>query len=235
MIPCFVISLPDCTDRRDAIRARLDRLGVAFEFLDAVDGRQGLPPEYEGQIDRVATREAGRILADAEYGCALSHINAYRRIVIEAIPYALILEDDALPSAALTQLLNGQHYEGACMMQLYYGSGPYVSRRGAKRLFAHYTSHVSKFYMAGTVGYIVSLDIAKHFLNHSLPITSTADWPTCAKDLVARRDWRIVYPRVVLSSSDYGSLIDKGGRRYNKEKRRFLGVYIPPLKKMVAS
>jgi len=128
--------------RIDEDRRRLHGLGIPFEFLDAVDGRQGLPPDYESQIDRVATHRRGRLLADADYACALSHIKAYRRIVAAGIPHALVLEDDALPEAALPTYLAGHHYEDAWVTQVYVGSYPYVRWTGAKRLFANHSSHV---------------------------------------------------------------------------------------------
>jgi len=172
-IPCFVISLPDCTARRAAIRRRLHGLGIPFGFLDAVDGRQGLPPEYESQIDRVATHRLGRLLADADYACALSHIKAYRRIVAAGIPHALVLEDDALPEAALPTYLAGKHYEDAWVTQVYVGSYPYVRWTGAKRLFANYTSHVlAPILRGGAVAYIVSCDAARHFVDRALPAPS---------------------------------------------------------------
>ena len=90
MIPVFVLSLPDCHDRRARVSAALDGLGLPFEFVDAVDGRRGLPPEYESQIDRPLAQKKGGILSDAEFACALSHINIYRRIVSENIDYALV-------------------------------------------------------------------------------------------------------------------------------------------------
>jgi len=195
LLPCFVISLPDCTVRRTAIRRRLQGLGIPFEFLDAVDGRQGLPPEYKPQIDRAESQRRGRLLADADYACALSHIKAYRRIVAEEIPHALVLEDDALPQPALTDFLAGKHYEQASVTQLYVGSYPYVRRSGAQRLFGDYTSWIlAPIMRGGAVAYIVSRDAARHFVDHAVPITGAADWPDCAADIVARREWRIVHP-----------------------------------------
>ena len=38
MISVVVISLRRSTERRDAVRAQLDRLSVAFRFHDATDG-----------------------------------------------------------------------------------------------------------------------------------------------------------------------------------------------------
>jgi len=168
-IPCFVISLPDCTARRDAIRRRLHGLGIPFEFLDAVDGRQGLPPEYESRIRRAESKRRGRLLADADSACALSHIKADRRIVAAGIPHALVLEDDALPKPALPTYLAGKHYEDARVTQVYVGSYPYVRWTGAKRLFANHSSHVlAPIPRGGAVAYIVSCDAARHFVDRAI-------------------------------------------------------------------
>ena len=95
-IPILVISLPDSTDRRKAITARLDALSLPFEFVDAVDGRNGIPDECKPMVDRQgAVSFMLHPLSDAEFGCALSHLAAYKRVVDDGIPHALILEDDA--------------------------------------------------------------------------------------------------------------------------------------------
>ncbi|WP_427939396.1 glycosyltransferase family 25 protein [Achromobacter marplatensis] len=77
-----MISLPDCADRRRRISGCLDGLGLSFDFVDAVDGRNGIPDEFESMIDReggaavIPFSEPPRIrpLTDSEFGCALSHI-----------------------------------------------------------------------------------------------------------------------------------------------------------------
>ena len=156
-IPVFVVSLLDCAERRETISRSLSKLGLEFEFVDAVDGRHGLDPQYEDQIDRAATRRAGRILSDAEYGCALSHLALYRRIVSENIAYALVLEDDARPSPKLVEFLVGHHYREADLIQLHC-SRPYVRRQGAKKLLDTHTSYLRthRLKVACTVAYTVS-------------------------------------------------------------------------------
>ncbi len=72
-MPVSMISLPDA----------LDALDIPFEFLDAVDGH--IPPEYGGMLDRTALVE-GCPLLETEFGCAVSHINAYRMIERRGIP-----------------------------------------------------------------------------------------------------------------------------------------------------
>ena len=48
----FVISLKDSKDRRKEMESQMKSLGLAFEFFDAIDGRQGLPNKYESMVDR---------------------------------------------------------------------------------------------------------------------------------------------------------------------------------------
>ena len=235
MIPVFVLSLPDCHERRSRITGSLDRLGIPFEFIDGVDGRNGLPPEYESQIDREATRRAGRILSDAEFACSLSHIKIYRRIVEEKIEYALMLADDHQPLPTLVEYLSGRYYEDAELTQLRY-SKAYVRRKGVKPLFGDYTSHLRapRMNITGSCACVISRNAALHFIENALPITNVADWPDCIETLVAQRKCRVVSPSTLISHQEgnEGSLLDKTGRANNKESRRLLGVYVPPFKKM---
>jgi len=239
MIPVFVIYLPDCRDRRARVSAALDGLNLPFEFVDAVDGRRGLPPEYESQIDRPKAREPGKILSDAiqtdaEFACALSHINVYRRIVSENIDHALVLEDDAVPQPDLAGYLAGKHYEGAELTQLYHYDGIYVRRAGARSVFGGYRSYLRAPMMkvTGAGCYVISHRAAKHFADGALPVTCAADWPECTDTLIARRECRVVSPSLVRLEG--ASIIDAAGRA-NKAKRRFLGVYVPPFRSMARS
>ncbi|WP_191939643.1 glycosyltransferase family 25 protein (plasmid) [Pantoea agglomerans] len=53
------------------------------------------------------TRPLNYALSCGEVGCALSHINIYRRITSEDIPLALILEDDALIDYRSVEIMSG--------------------------------------------------------------------------------------------------------------------------------
>ncbi len=52
-------------------------------------------------------------MQETEYGCALSHIMAYRMIDGRGISYSLILEDDAIPMLVLVRFMEERHYEDA--------------------------------------------------------------------------------------------------------------------------
>ena len=237
-IPVFVVSLPDCTDRRETISRALSNLGIEFEFVDAVDGRYGLDPQYEEQIDRVGTQRTGYPLADAEFACALSHINVYRRIVSENLAYALVLEDDARPSPRLVKFLTGHHYREADLTQLYCVR-PYVRRRGAKRLLDMHTSYLRtpRLNVVYAVAYTMSYQAALHFVRYAVPVMRKADWPPCINDLSANGRCRVIYPPLVGhgSAEDGTSMIQPYGRKTIKDRRRFWGVYIPSFHQMVES
>ena len=94
--PVYVISLARAQERRDSIRARLDKLGAKYEVVDAVDGFALDPAEYEHRLRQDKyRRKFGVDMVPGQIGCYLSHYNLWRRIVDEKIPSALILEDDS--------------------------------------------------------------------------------------------------------------------------------------------
>ncbi len=239
MIPCFVISLPDCTDRRDRISTSLYELEIGFEFVDAIDGRNGLDIASEHEIDRIAAKEAGHLLSDAEFACALSHIKIYRKIVAEKIPFALVLEDDAIPYPQLYDFLKGEYYRGTDLTQIFCADSRIrVQRKGKIELFGSYVSYLcpQHFPCPGAVGYVISYEGAQHFVQCAVPISNVADWPDCVEVLIAKQKSRVVHPSLIWHNMDVEcSLLSRHGRNSNKEKRRVFGVYLPPFRKIVKS
>ena len=239
MIPCFVISLPDCTDRRESIAIYLRNVGIEFEFVDAVDGRNGLDNASENQIDRIAAREAGLLISDVEFACALSHASIYRKIVAEQISFALVLEDDAVPLPSLYEFLNGGYYLGADLVQIYSENRRIrVQRKNQIKLFDNHVSYLRARQLPcpGAVGYIISQRGALHFIQAATPINNCADWPDCVEDLVAEQKCRLIYPSLVLHKDNgRDSLLGQYGRISNKEQRRVFGVYLPPFRRIYKS
>jgi glycosyl transferase family 25 len=94
----FVVSLAGSADRRRLMAGQLDQPGFpAWEFLDAVEGRKLSAEELQRRYDADAARARyGKELSLGHIGCALSHLEAYRRMQSEDLDAALILEDDAL-------------------------------------------------------------------------------------------------------------------------------------------
>lgn len=92
----LVINLPAAADRRAAMRRQLDALGLAYEFVEAIDGR-GFDVTAHPAYDTGRRRRAfGRDMTGGELGCLLSHRAVYEKIVAEDLDPVLVLEDDAV-------------------------------------------------------------------------------------------------------------------------------------------
>ncbi|WP_145735102.1 glycosyltransferase family 25 protein [Nitrospirillum pindoramense] len=103
--PVFVINLEHDGVRRAHMTDQCARLGLAAEFVPAVNGR-ALGDADRAAYDRAkALRVYGVEMLDTEIGCYLSHYRLYERMVRENIPAALILEDDVELSPALPRIV----------------------------------------------------------------------------------------------------------------------------------
>lgn len=98
MIPTFYINLDRHPDRRAFIEKQLTEIGIIAERISGVDGRH-LPP------DIAKCFSFANHLTDGEVGCAASHLKVWQIIVDRDVPASLILEDDALLSAAIANVL----------------------------------------------------------------------------------------------------------------------------------
>ncbi len=113
--PVFLINLAGSDERLASARSQLDAASIAFERIEAVDGRKRDASSFEMYNDTHARQFFGRSLASGEVGCYLSHAKAAQSVLDSGAPYGLVLEDDfkAAPQAwpllddVITQLDGG--------------------------------------------------------------------------------------------------------------------------------
>ncbi len=185
--PIFVISLARDNDRRGQIIRQLTDAGLEFSFIDAVDGRNGLAPEWEGQIDRPGTlAKDGYGMSDGEYGCALSHLVVYRKILDEGLPGAVVLEDDALLTPQFTEFYRKAAYLGCDLTQLFAYSVRVWRWPGRKIGVGDARSYKLAENPFSTVAYCLSRKAAAHLLSSNTPVRSRADWPADLTRIGAR-------------------------------------------------
>jgi len=98
VVPVFVVSLKSAIDRRATLKSHLDSLGIQFEWFDAIRGDE-LSPPYRQEVNPAGNMSSGQL------GCYLSHVHIYERIIAQALPVALILEDDTVLHPSVTTLL----------------------------------------------------------------------------------------------------------------------------------
>ncbi len=103
--PTFVINLQRDTERRDYMCKQLQQLGMTSEFIPAVDGR-AMDTACWKTYDRAKTlRIYGVEMMATEIGCYLSHFHIYERMIREAIPVALVMEDDIVCNPNLPSII----------------------------------------------------------------------------------------------------------------------------------
>jgi glycosyl transferase family 25 len=106
-LKAWVINLDRAPERLARISAQLQRLGLPWERLQAVDAR-ALTPAQQAQLDGVGYRRRhGMEPIPGELGCYLSHVEAMRRFLASEASFALILEDDVLLRDSLPAVLRG--------------------------------------------------------------------------------------------------------------------------------
>ncbi len=172
----FVISRRQDGARREALVAQLRARRLAFELVEAVDGRALGCAEKRRLADFPKMRRVLRVLSDGEIGCAASHQAVYRRMRAEGLPAACVLEDDARLVGDFAREVGGEGPggaggEGECRVRLLTDR-----RRG----------------MVWTVGYVITRAGAEAMLRYNTPIWRVAD---CWESLVRRGrlalDWSV--------------------------------------------
>ena len=101
----FVISLERATERRAHMQRLLTEVGLEAEFVSAVDGRAMTAADLAQYDSRLARRNYRSEMTNSEIACYLSHYRLYERIWREALPVALILEDDIDITAGFVETL----------------------------------------------------------------------------------------------------------------------------------
>lgn len=97
-----VVNLARSHQRRDAMTALLDPLGLPYSFFEAVDGRAGPHPLFARFNPRMAEMRRGYTLTGGELGCYASHYLLWERCISEDKPLLIFEDDVALNENFLT-------------------------------------------------------------------------------------------------------------------------------------
>ncbi len=189
--PIFVLTLVGDDERRAPLVKQLQDIGLPYELVFGIDGRDGLPTEAETLIDRERTiYHMGRPMTDGEFACALSHRSIYKRILDEGLPGAIVLEDDAVLKDGFAAFVLERDYLKAPMILIdcaYPRAMRFRSRRVASGTLYRCANQPTM-----TTAYCVSAPVAEKLLAATTPVRVTADWPTSLYHLGA---W-IMTPRL---------------------------------------
>ena len=170
----YVINLDRDTERLASVRGNLAALGLTFERVPAVLGKE--IPNWEDLIDLPAYAWRNRldIPRPGEVGCYLSHLKAMETFLRTDAPWCVILEDDVevLPSCSEVLRALGDQEDWDLVKLFNFHSGLPVKKRALARghwLVAHLTRTTS------SAAYVVNRRAAETLLKSMLPISEQVD------------------------------------------------------------
>ncbi len=229
--PILIVSLEDAVERRSPLESALRRLELEYSLIPAIDGRNGLPSEYDRFVDReLAKRSLGRPMTEPEFACALSHLKIYEAIDTLGIPGAVVLEDDAVVGELFRNLYSSRVFQFYDFLQWDYGTARiWKFGLGRRKLTEHVNAERLLFNAPLTTGYSLSRSAAQFLSANALPVCLPADWPCDLKPLKPLA----TFPRVVgRPPDDSGSHLararkdareraDHAGRAEKKDRNSF--------------
>lgn len=170
----------------------MGRLGIAFEFFDAVEGAALSEAEVTAVYDAERNaREYKRPLSRGEIGCGLSHYELWKRIAAGESGGAVILEDDFEAADALPELLGeicGAPLEN-CMVKLFALRA--CGGTEVRRLAGGYRMVLPRRVPGQTLGYTVDRAAAARLAAKALPMSRPVD-------MEIKHWWRFDVPVLVV-------------------------------------
>jgi|SRR5215470_4434340 len=199
----YVINLARSADRRAHIVAQLGKAQVNYEIVNAVDGRD---------LDLSDTRVVDPVFAativahPGIVGCALSHLEAYRRILNDGLEIACILEDDVVLPADLGVLIDEitPQMSGAEVVLLNFHSREpcRITKLGAAQLSSSrlLVQVADRAQAESTGAYLITREACARMVKTVLPVKAAADsWGFfCTEGAIDRL--RCVVPMPVIQS-----------------------------------
>ena len=207
----YVVNLARSPDRRAHIMAQLGKTRVPYEIVDAVDGRDLDLSDtrlFDPAVVGTSTFRPGAA------GCALSHLQVYRRVLDDGLEKALILEDDVVLPADLGVLVDAiaQHMRGAEIVLLNFHSHEpcRVTKAGSvplplSRLLVQI---VDEGQASSTGGYLITREACARMVKTVLPLRAQPDdWAFYHREGAIDRV-RCVVPMPVANSATLRTTID---------------------------
>ncbi len=216
----FVISLKTSLRRRKRMESQLNKLGLSFEILEAVQGSALTENETLSWYDETFYKNRPSYHTSGMVGCTLSHYFVYKRIVEQKIDKALILEDDMVLNKNLPSLLTeiSKKIRNDEVILLFYQSYFPInlcrsSAQSVKGEFSLYQVNDLKG-LRSTAAYIITYEAANRMMNGYLPISFFPDDWKKFYDKELLNGVRIIYPFILTNTYEPTTISPnlKGGK-----------------------
>lgn len=223
----YVINLDRDAERLESVRGNLASLGLAFERLPAVVGKE--VPDWEQLVDLPAYAWRNRLDAPraGEVGCYLSHLKVLETFLRTDAPWCVVLEDDVEVLPACVDVLRSLSEKNDWdLVKLFnFHSGMPVRKR-ALGPDHHLVVHLAR--TTSSAAYVVNRRAAETLLKSMRPISEQVDhaldrpWETGLR-VRGVRPMPVVLAPVAATTSTIGYQ-DKthSNRTFGKSVRLFL-------------
>ena len=207
MIKIFVLNLKRSPERRKLIQSQMEKFGLKFEFIDAVDGNE-LTKEQLSRVDKFkSSLRLGRKITNNEVGCALSHSNTYKKIIDERITDAIILEDDCILTEQFADFIKKKIFKKIDKDFIFLFSS-YVFYKSKSKFSKDITLYEPYINPAGAVAYYINNKMAKQLYNHTKVIEYVADYPILLSNL---GNVSVIKPNII-TTGEFESTIIRGNK-----------------------
>src|SRR5262245_29402166 len=99
----YIINLARSSERRAKITAMMDKYGIDYEIVNAIDAQDHDFNAFSADTVVSAFYDKFR---PGEAACALSHMSVYREILADGLDWGLVLEDDIVVPPELMRIAN---------------------------------------------------------------------------------------------------------------------------------
>lgn len=214
----FIVNLKKSIEKRTQLESQFQKLSIDnYQFIEAVYGADLTEEEIRGYVYDYPNC----FLTPGEIGCALSHIQIYKMMVEEEIPYALVLEDDVtLPDdfADFLQAIKPSIEKPyAKIITLAEANKISLLRRFFRyKDFGEYTA-VTAFC---TYAYLVNIAAARNLSENLLPVKYEADMLIHFRENGWLKQFNVLYPQYIHPMEGFSEQSDlKDERRPFKRER----------------
>jgi len=182
-IPVYLINLKRSAERRDHAIRHLKELGVQFQIIEAVDGLEISDSEMKDpkKIGLWKDGSRSRLLFKGDFGCVLSHLKIYQKLIDENIKMACILEDDIECEREFGSFLNYDNLNMVSWDLLYLGHHTQYSeketwgRNREKIKLSGFGISEPLELPRGSYAYIITREAAIKILENVYPIRMSMD------------------------------------------------------------
>lgn len=235
----YLINLAESHQRRGLMVGQLDRLGVDYEVVPAVNGHQLTEADIAALCEMSSISNYPDWLTPGAIGAALSHRQALSRLVEGDQRCGLILEDDVILPSNLAAILD--RLESACaedeLILLYWLSDQAQTFQKATAVtiderheLAVCTQPES---LLSAVAYVAGREVARRLIEINTPVRVTSDLWSCYLYCQAMRQIRCLVPSP-MRLANLPSDIRYGPQHLPRRFKRWLEMRLPPLQRLSA-